>query len=79
MTERQVAGFAVFCALLLGFAFFYWLAPILDYRAPHWVFYVCGPLIALGWETILMDIALTSPVLRTHRKKANCKKRNKSL
>lgn len=49
MTKRHVTGFAVFSALLLGLAFFYWLAPILDYRAPGWVFYVCGPLIAIGW------------------------------
>jgi hypothetical protein len=49
MTRRQVAGFGVFCALLLSLAFFYWLAPILDYKAPHWVFYVCGPLMATGW------------------------------
>jgi len=49
MTQRQVAGFGVFCALLLGLAFFYWLAPILNYRAPRWVFYVVGPLIASAW------------------------------
>jgi hypothetical protein len=49
MTKRQTVGFALFCGLLLGLAFFYWLAPILDYRAPRWVFYVLGPLIASGW------------------------------
>jgi hypothetical protein len=49
MTKRRVIGFAVSCALLLGLAFFYWLAPILDYRAPGWVFYIFGPLISIGW------------------------------
>ena len=49
MTKRQVSGFAVACALLLGLAFFHWLAPILDYRAPNWLFYVFGPLVAIGW------------------------------
>jgi apolipoprotein N-acyltransferase len=49
MTRRQVAGAGVFCGLLLGLAFFYWLAPMLGYKAPHWVFYVCGPLMATGW------------------------------
>ncbi len=50
MTDRQVVGFAVFCALLLGLGFFcWWLPPLLDYRAPEWVFYVLGPLIGIGW------------------------------
>jgi hypothetical protein len=51
MTQRRLIGFAVFAALLLGLAFFYWLAPILDYHAPEWVFYVIGPLIPIGWAT----------------------------
>ena len=49
MTRRRLYGFAVFVTLLLGLAFFYWLAPILNYKAPQWVFYVVGLLIASGW------------------------------
>jgi len=51
MNKRQIAGFAVFCGLLLALAFYYWLAPILNYKAPGWVFYVVGPLLATGWAT----------------------------
>jgi hypothetical protein len=49
MTPRQLTGFAICCALLLALAMFTWLAPVLNYRAPQWVFWVFGSLIAFGW------------------------------
>jgi len=53
MTKRQVSGFAMACALLLGLAFFHWLAPILDYRAPNWCSTSLGRSCPSdGWRTI---------------------------
>ena len=49
MTPRQLTGFAVFVALLLGLMMFIWLAPVFGYTAPLWVFWVFGPLIAFCW------------------------------
>jgi len=49
MTPRQLKGAAVFVALLLGLMMFIWLAPVIGYAAPHWVFWVFGPMIAFCW------------------------------
>jgi hypothetical protein len=63
MTPRQLTGFAICCALLLA------LAPVLNYRAPQWVFWVFGSLIAFGWGNVLPEQirkdAETAPVIMT--------------
>jgi hypothetical protein len=49
MTPRQLTGFAVFVSLLLGLMDVHLVSPIFGYAAPHWVFWVFGPLVAFCW------------------------------